>query len=154
MSYIVCVTRLSDTTYNENENWKDRRGLTFKKRFYNTSIKIKETIPSNSEILIVEMNITKNKVIAFGLIKNICQQWRYNIYSDDYYNRYTYITSKFMFVEEISREYILDLEELENNLFKGKGHLKRGFGIQQVPKKKINSEFFQYIYTTIKPVQI
>lgn len=150
MAYIVCVTRLSDTTYNENENWKDLRGLTFKKRFYNTSIKIKETIPSNSEILIVEMNITKNKVIAFGLIKNICQQWRYNIYSDDYYNRYTYITSKFMFVEEIQREYILDLEELENNLFKGKSHLKRGFGIQQVPKKKINSEFFQYIYTTIK----
>lgn len=150
MSYNVCVTRFSDKTYNENETWKDCRGLTFKKRFYNTSIKIKESIPSNTEILIVEMNITKNKVIAFGLIKNICQQWRYNIYSDDYYNRYTYISSKFMFIEEIPREYIMDLEELENNLFKGKGHLKRGFGIQQCPKKKINSEFFDYIYRTIK----
>jgi len=150
MSYTVCVTRLSDKTYNENENWKDSRGFTFKKRFYNTSIKIKETIPSNTEILIVEMNITKNKIIAFGLIKNICQQWRYNIYSDDYYNRYTYITSKFIFVEEVSREYILQLEELENSLFKGKGHLKRGFGIQQCPKKKIKNGFLQYIYKTIK----
>ena len=150
MSYIVCVTRLSDKTYNENENWKDSRGLTFKKRFYNTSIKIKESIPSNNEILIIEMNITKNKIIAFGLIKNICQQWRYNIYPDDYYNRYTYITSKFMFAEEIPREYILDFEEVETNLFKGKGHLKRGFGIQQCPKKKINKEFFDYIYRKIK----
>ena len=150
MSYIFCVTRLSDETYNENEVWKDNHGFTFKKRFYNTSIKIKEAIPSNTPILIIEMNITKNKIIAFGLIKNICQQWRYNIYSDDYYNRYTYVTSKFIFVEELSREYKSELEELENSLFKGKGHLKRGFGIQQCPKKKINNEFFNYIYTTIK----
>ena len=150
MTYIVCVTRFSDKTYNENEHWKDCRELTFKKRFYNTSIKVSEKIPKGKEILIIEMNITKNKVIAFGLIKNICQLWRYNIYSDDYYNRYTYITSKFMFAEEISREYTSQLEELENNIFKGKGHLKRGFGIQQCPKKKINSEFFNYIYNTIK----
>ena len=136
MPYVICVTRLSDETYNENEHWKDCRGLTFKKRFYNTSIKVSNKIPNGYEILIIEMNITKNKVIAFGLIKNICQQWRYKIYSDDYYNRYTYITSKFIFAQEISREYILELEELENNIFKGKGHLKRGFGIQQCPKKK------------------
>ena len=147
----ICVTRLSNTTYNENETWKDCRGFTFEKRFYNSSIKIKNTIPINSEIIIIEMNVTKNKIIAFGLIKNICQQWRYNIYSDDYYNRYTYITSKFMFVEEVSREYMTELEELENIVFKGKGHLKRGFGIQEFPKKKINKNFFQYIYKTLTP---
>lgn len=146
----ICVTRLSNTTYNENEVWKDNHGFTFKKRFYNTSIKIKDNIPLNSEIIIIEMNVTTNKIIAFGLIKNISQQWRYNIYSDDYYNRYTYITSKFMFVEEVSREYISELEEVENIVFKGKGHLKRGFGIQEFPKKKINKHFFDYIYNTIK----
>ena len=150
MSYLVCATRLSDKTYNENERWKDCRKLTFEKRFYNTSIKIKENIPINNKIIVIEMNITKNKVIAFGLIKNICQIWRYSIYSDDYYNRYTYITSKFLFVQEIPKEYAQELEQLKNNLFKGKGHIKRGYGIQQCPKKYINSNLFHYIYETIK----
>ena len=151
MSFIICVTRFTDETWQENENWKDARFLTFQKRFYNTSIKIKESIPGNHEILVVEMNLTKNKVIAFGLIKNICQQWRYKIYSDDYYNRYTYISSKFIFVEEIPREYQTHIEELEMELFKGKGNLKRGNGIQQIPQKKIkNKEFFQYIYDSTK----
>ncbi len=151
MSFIICVTRFSDKTLNENEQWKDSRGFTFKKRFYNTSVKIKDSIPNNHEILVIEMNLTKNSIIAFGLIKNICQQWRYNIYSDDYYNRYTYVTSRFMFVEEISREYKCEVEELEKELFKGKGHLKRGFGIQQLPKKKIkNKELFDYVYNNIK----
>ena len=150
MSFIVCVTRFSDTTYNENENWKDLRWFTFKKRFYNTSIKVKESIPPNHEIMVIEMNITKNKIVAFGLIKNISQQWRYNIYSNDYYNRYTYVSSKFMFVTEVPREYKQDIDELENELFRGKGHMKRGFGIQQVSKKKIkNTELFKYIYNTI-----
>ena len=54
-----------------------------------------------------------------------------------------------MFVEEVSREYVTELEELENIVFKGKGHLKRGFGIQEFPKKKINKNFFQYIYKTL-----
>ena len=56
-----------------------------------------------------------------------------------------------MFVEEISREYQKNIEELEMELFKGKGNLKRGNGIQQIPQKKIkNKEFFQYIYDSIK----
>lgn len=150
MSSIVSVTRFSDATYNENEKWKDKHGYTFKKRFYNTSIKIKDDIQSNHELIVVEMNITTNKIIAFGLIKNICQQWRYNIYSNNYYNRYTYISSRFMFIEEVSREYHDDIHNLENELFRGKGHMKRGFGIQQVSKKKIkNKEFIKYIYNTI-----
>ena len=151
MSFIICVTRFTNKTYNENECWKDDNNLTFQKRFYNTSVKIKESIPKNHEILIIEMNLDTNKIIAFGLIKNICQQWRYHIYKDDYYNRYTYISSRFIFVEEISREFISEIELLEKGIFKGRGHLKRGFGIQELPQKKnINSEFFQYIYKTIK----
>ena len=151
MSFIICVTRFTEKTWQENEEWKDARFLTFQKRLYNTSIKIKESIPINHHILVVEMNLTKNKVIAFGLIKNICQQWRYKIYCDDYYNRYTYISSKFLFVEEVSREYQTNIDELEIELFKGKGNLKRGNGIQQIPQKKIkNKEFFQYIYDSIK----
>ena len=150
MSFIVCVTRFSDITLNENEKWKDRRGYTFKKRFYNTSIKVKESVPSNHELIVIEMDITKNKIIAFGLIKNICQRWRYNIYSNDYYNRYTYISSRFIFIEEVSREYQDDINDLENELFRGKGHMKRGFGIQEVSNKKIkNKQLFQYIYDTI-----
>ena len=149
MTFIVCVTRLSSKTHNENEEWKDKNNLTFQKRFYNTSTKIKESIPKNHELLVIEMNVTTNKIIAFGLIKNICQQWRYHIYSDDYYNRYTYISSRFIFAEEVSKEWNTELERLENTLFKGKGHLKRGFGIQQYPKKNINKELFQYIYNKI-----
>ena len=151
MTYIVCVTRFNDETYNENENWKDKHNLTFDKRFYNTSIKIKESIQPNHEIMVIEMNNSQNEIIAFGLIKNICQQWRYNIYKCTNYNRFTYISSKFLYKHEIPRDYDHEMNELTNEIFKGKGHLKRGFGIQAVPNKKLANckTLFNYIYHTI-----
>ena len=151
MSFNICVTRFTNETYNENEQWKDSNNETFSKRFYNTSVKIKPKIPELYPILVIEMNLDTNKIIAFGLIKNICQQWRYKIYSNDYYNRYTYIAKKYLYVEEVKEKYSEELNMLEKELFYGKGHLKRGFGIQEVPEKKIKEipYLFRYIYNEL-----
>ena len=147
MSYNICVTRFTNETFNENEKWKDNKNQTFCKRFYNTSVKIKPTIPEQYPIIVVEMNLDTNNIIAFGLIKNISRQWRYNIYSNDFYNRYTYIAKNFIYKQELQEMYSEELDILEKELFYGKGHLKRGFGIQEVPEKKIKD--IQYLFRSI-----
>ena len=147
MSYNICVTRFTNETFNENEKWKDNINQTFYKRFYNTSVKIKLEIPELYPIIVIEMNLDTNKIIAFGLIKNICQQWRYKIYSNDFYNRYTYIAKNYIYAQELQENYAEELNILERELFYGKGHLKRGFGIQEVPEKKIKN--IQYLFRNI-----
>ena len=67
---------------------------------------------------------------------------RYKIYEDRNYNRYTYKGNK-----RIDRENIIDkenLEKLELRLFKGKNHLKRGQGIQNI-SLDIHNKFCKFI---------
>ena len=151
MDFAVCLTRFSNKTYSENENWKDKMGYTFTKRFYNTPVKIKSTI-NFDKILVIEANIDENEIIAFGIIKNICQRWKYRIYSNDCYNIFTYISSKYMYSQEIDRMYNDKMEILKRELFKGRGHLKRGTGIQEIPNKKIEliKPFLIYIFNRLE----
>ena len=61
---------------------------------------------------------------------------KYKIYIDNNYNRYTY-RGKERILRDTIKKY-MKIEELENDLFKGKGHLKRGQGITNVTKKITN----------------
>ena len=148
----ICVTRFNNKTFKENERWKDKNGFTFHKRIYNTSVKIKPGIPIKTEILVIEMNNDTNKIIAFSIIRNIPEIWKYKIYSNGGCNRYSYTTNEYIYVDQIIPKYDKEVNILINELFYGKGHLKRGNGIQEVPQKKIDSikEFIQEIYLYIK----
>ena len=87
------------------------------------------------------MNNEINKVIGIGLIKNRIYPKQNKIYSDNNYNRYTYLGKKWIDYSLIDTE---TLECLEERLFKGKRHLKRSQGIAQVPKD-VEKEFQNYI---------
>ena len=57
----ICVTRFTDTTYNENKTWLNKNNEA-KGCIYGTPVKIKNSILPDSTILVIEMNNTKNKI--------------------------------------------------------------------------------------------
>jgi len=127
--FYIGVTRFNNQTWCENERWRENNNFTG--CIYNTPIKIKDTIPLEITLFIVEMNNETNNIIGIGkIINNTYTDKKYKIYSDNNYNRYTYKGNSYL-----SRELIINKNEkklmdvLEKFLFKGYKHMKRGQGI-------------------------
>lgn len=129
--YTVAVTRFSDDTWRENE--KFRNAQNFPGCLYNSPTLIATTVPSDSNVFVIEMNNTQHKILGIGLIRNTLHPRRIKVYSDDFYNRHTYY-SKHRVAQEVftehERKLLVILEEL---VFYGSGHLQRGRGIQKLP---------------------
>lgn len=138
VKYMITLasTRFNDETWNENMVYKrlnDINGC-----IYGTPNPISESIPLNTNVVICEMNNSCDKIMGFGLIKNYLYVNKYHkIYSRGNYNRFTYKSDYRIDRDELSEDEVKVLEDLEKIVFKGKGHLKRGFGITSIPEKKI-----------------
>jgi hypothetical protein len=89
------------------------------------------------------MNNTTNKIEGIGLIYNIIKYDKYyRVYDTGNYNRYIY-GSDFRISRNILMEYNPELVKgLEQILFKGKTHMKRGSGITTVPEKLLKHKLF------------
>ena len=64
----IATTLFNDETYEQNVNYKNKIGHTG--CLYGTPMKIKETIPLESNVYVIEMNNTTNKIEGIGLIMN------------------------------------------------------------------------------------
>ena len=126
------VTRFNNNTENENSRWRDK--YDFVGCVYNSPVHIKDSVPLMVQLIIIEMNNDKNKIVGFGKIKNkVYTDRTYRIYQERNYNRYTYRGAKRIYIENINNKDIQEkIQKLEERLFKGKSHLKRGQGITQV----------------------
>lgn len=154
-TYYVTTTRFNDKTYDENKHFRDKISEKLKTPYqgcvYGSPTIMTETIPLYSNIIVIEMlNIARNtiatadqhidypgKIMGISLLKNNPQYKKYRIYKEDHYNRYTYVGKV-----RIDRKDIQDkekLKELENILFLGKSHLKRGHGFTSIPQTKLKS---------------
>lgn len=137
----IATTRFNNKTYTELSNYKTRKKI--KGCIYGTPVKIKENIPLDSMVYVIEMNNDTNKIEGIGYIKNmIITHEQHKIYDDMDYNRYMYVgkkrlDSKFI-VDEHSKKIIQVLEIL---LFKGAAHSKRGQGITQLPSWIIKNKY-------------
>lgn len=135
--FYIAVTRFSTLTWRENANWRQNNG--FEGCIYNSPRYIKDDIPLEMPIYIIEMNNDTNQIIGIGrIINKVFTDKKYNIYHDQCnrnYNRYTYKGEKYLSREKIvmAKNELKLVEAIEQSLFKGKGHLKRGQGIQIVP---------------------
>lgn len=136
---LLAVTHFNNQTLCENQRWRENNN--YNGCIYNSPVKIKEHISLFSSIYVIEMNNQTNKIIGIGLIKNRIYPKRHKIYSDNNYNRYTYIGKKWIDCSLIDEE---TLNKLELRLFKGKNHLKRSQGIVEVPHD-VTKEFLNYI---------
>jgi|TARA_R110002074_G_scaffold22455_1_gene68537 hypothetical protein len=130
----IATTRFNNETHSQNTNYKQKSDHTG--CIYGTPMKIKEKIPLHSYVYVIEMNNDKNKIEGIGLIKNERKlDKNYRIYKNMDYNRYVYTGDKYLPITKVTDEYhqqvILVMEQL---IFKGDRHCKRGQGITQLPQ--------------------
>ncbi len=154
MVYIGTV-RYSEKTWNELQSYISKNDNP--NCIYNVPIRIAETIPIKSILVIFEMNNTINKIMAVGLVDNYLRMNEYHkIHKVCNYNRYSYTGSY-----RILRENFTDQEEclfkaFDYMVFKGSGHMKRGQGITCISEKKIKNysikdvSLNEYVYNMFK----
>jgi len=133
----IASTRFNNHTWNENANYRNK--IQHDGCIYGCPQSISSKIPQDSLLYIFEMNNSLNRIEGIGLIKNkIYYDHYYKIYSDGNYNRFVYRSSYRINRDYLEMNYPDILSLFESILFKGKSHLKRGFGITRVPEKLID----------------
>ena len=122
-----------------NETWKATQEYRLKKNLqciYAPPCRLSPTIDLNSPVFVIEMNNQINEIMGIGLIKNkLITDKVYKVQKDTNCNRYIYIGDY-----HISRELLEDYNEelvyiLDEILFKGYTHSKRGLGLTKIPEK-------------------
>lgn len=138
---VLVVTRFNNLTWNENKRWREIEN--YEGCIYNTPVYIKNDIPLQIYVYVIEMNNEENKIMGIGRIKNfVCTDKRYKIYTENNYNRYTYKGNKRIDILNFPNMEII--EQLEKELFKGKAHFKRGQGITKTTDL-LNKKYKNYI---------
>jgi disulfide oxidoreductase YuzD len=98
-------------------------------------------ISYNIPLFVIEMNNQKNQIEGIGLIKNKYETNKYyKVHTDGNNNRYTYIGKYFIdreTLDDYNSELVYVLDEI---LFKGYTHSKRGSGLTIFPEKVLKSE--------------
>ena len=122
-----------------NETWEATSQYRIKKKFaciYAPPCRLSPLIDLNSPVFVIEMNNDINEIMGIGLIKNkLITDKVYKVQNDTNCNRYIYIGDY-----HISREVLEDYNPelvyiLEQILFKGYTHSKRGSGLTKIPEK-------------------
>ena len=140
----ICITRFDNKTINENTNWKI---VNQEICIYGSPIKISENILPNTEVIILEMNNSKNIIEGIGIINNKLvkeDKKKYKIYSDNNYNRFIYKSNYRIDKANLSEYEKIVIENLEYLLFNNKNHCKRGQGIQRLPEFIKKNRDFNY----------
>jgi hypothetical protein len=140
--FFIGSVRFNNKTYLENIKWKQRKQHQGCAYGLDKPLSIK--IPSKKYIYIIEMNNDINKIMGIGKIKNeVVYSNRSRMYDDDRLNKFIYKSPDF-----ISRNDIIKSKEkakivlrfLENILFYGYKHFKRGQGCVIIPWNRILTE--------------
>ena len=142
--YKLGTTRFNTSTWDENKQYRikmEHRGC-----IYGTPKQIKEDITLHLPIFVLEMQNDVNKIMGIGLIRNaIVIGTRHTIYSDLFYNRYTYKSNFRIDRKELDKNETKLIKILDILVFKGYHHLKRGQGITIVPPWITNSKKINFI---------
>lgn len=135
-NYYIGTTRFNKHTIKENKTWKKNNN--FHGCIYGLGTTIQKNVPIYSNVFVIEMNNSKNEIEGIGLIKNHYYfDKKYNIYQDNNYNRFIFKGDFYKSRQELLRINETFVEAIENILFYGFTHLKRGQGITLVSKRKI-----------------
>jgi len=130
----ILTSRFNTSTWKENCEYREKIGHTGS--LYCSPQKITEKIPLNALAYVVEMNNSTNQILGIGLIRNALYHGkRLNVYEVNNYNRYNYKGNYRLDREIIQNTYPQIVIILEQILFKGKTHLKRGSGLISISEK-------------------
>lgn len=154
--YYIATTRFNTDTWTQNMVYKKKHNINGV--VYGTSTPIVHTIPRNQVIFVIEMlNLSSNEkhfpgmITGISIIRNRYSVESKRIYHDHNYNRYIY-SGKYYFPREIFNEkQISMITKIEEQLFYGKTHCKRGKGISKLPRHIYENNkpflvFLMYLY--------
>lgn len=139
----VVTGRYNTETWQETKNYRERIRRAC---IYGPPNRISESIPLSSPVYVIEMNNSTNKIMGIGLIKNkVVTDRVYKIHKDTNFNRYIYIGDHHLSREliELYNPWLVDV--LDNILFKGYTHSKRGSGLMRIPEKALKHPICQDI---------
>jgi len=131
------TTRFTTETWAENQRYRDTH---LEPCIYGLGVPISDKHP-HDPLYILEMNNSTNQLLGIGIITKKIHT-RVQIYANPYYNRYIYKGNHYIPADKIP---VAIREELEEKLFKGRGHLKRGKSMTQVPPKWLKKEYYDFM---------
>jgi hypothetical protein len=136
--YTVVTSRFNNETRDANYAYRKKHGFSC---MYCTPLELSPSIAYNTPVFVIEMNNFTNKIEGIGLIKNSPETKRYyKVHTDGNTNRYTYIGKYFIDRETIYEYNSPLIYALEEILFKGYTHSKRGAGMTRIPKQFLKLE--------------
>ena len=130
--YGVLISRFTEATFQETIRYRETNKI---KCIYGATRRISESLP-DCPYFMIEMNNDTNQIMGIGVITKELAP-RTKVYANPYFNRYLYKGDYYIPAEQIKQDII---EELEQILFYGRNHLKRG-GITLFPPSKMKKEY-------------
>jgi len=131
----LMITRFNNKTWGEMIEYKKTNNITGS--IYGVPRRVAPTIPLKDRLYILEMNNDTNTIMGIGLVANfIKMNTHHAIYSDQNFNRFSYQGKYRVDRNDLKRAEEEVIEKMEEVVFKGKGHLKRGQGIQKIPYER------------------
>lgn len=131
--YTIVTGRFNNETRDANYAYREKHKFAC---LYSCPSELSPKILYNTPVFVIEMNNSKNKIEGIGLIKNKPETKKYyKVHSDGNTNRYTFIGDYFInrdIIDDYNAPLVYVLEEI---LFKGKTHSKRGSGLTIIPQK-------------------
>ena len=125
---LLMTTRFNDATWKQNLRYREKSE---KACVYCSPSPL--AVPLNSLMFVIEMNNTTNRIEGIGLVRNSVRLDLYfEVYEERDFNRYVYRGDHRLNREELPPDLAL---LLENILFVGKSHYKRGRSITSVGNK-------------------
>jgi len=136
--FTIASTRFNNSTLAENLEYRLKTNYAC---IYCSPQRMSPKIKTDSLVFVIEMNNELNQIEGIGLIKNTIKLDKYfKVYENSNFNRYVFKGKYRINREELTRYNSRLVEILDNILFKGKTHLKRGSGITTITDKLLKNE--------------
>jgi len=141
--FSIVTGRFNNETRDANYTYRKKHNYVC---MYCCPSELSNKIPYNTLVFVIEMNNSTNKIEGIGLIRNNYETTRYyKVHSEGNTNRYTYIGKHFIDREKINAYNYKVVDILEEILFKGKTHSKRGSGLTLIPEKVLKFDICECI---------
>ena len=130
--YGVLISRFTEETFQETTRYRETHNV---KCIYGATRRISDSLP-DCPYFMIEMNNDTNKIMGIGVITKELAP-RTKVYANPYFNRYLYKGDHYIPADQIKQDIVIELEQI---LFYGRNHLKRG-GITLFPPSKMKKEY-------------
>jgi len=128
---VLMTTRFNDFTWSENQQYIKTQGNIG--CIYPTPELNNSKISPDKILFVLEMNNDENRIMGIGMVRNHAIIKKYRVYTEENYNRYTYLGKTRIDRSEMTEEEECIMRVFDNLCFTGARHMKRLQGIKAFP---------------------